>query len=40
MRKLWKTPEQLWTDEESQYAQSMEACARVIGEFLLKGGKP
>ena len=36
MRKLWKSPEELWTAEEAEYEKSMGACARVIEEYLAK----
>jgi len=36
-RKLWKSPEELWTEESAAYEQSMEACARVIQEYLQHG---
>jgi hypothetical protein len=32
-RRIWKTPEELWTSEEGVYAESMEAVARVILEY-------
>lgn len=38
-RKVWKTPEELWNEASQEYAQSMEACARVIEDFIMGSGK-